>query len=65
MTYLQYVTRETGWVQHVEQEQITLPEHPQFLVETMLLNPYFFVYCFVDHCRSLCTSASIAVGLTK
>jgi hypothetical protein len=37
----------------MEQELPTLLEHPRFLVAFMLLDVYFSVYCFVDHCLSV------------
>ena len=48
-----FVTRLKLLVPYMEQELPTLLEHPRFLVAFMLLDVYFSVYCFVDHCLSV------------
>ena len=43
---------------HMEQELINLPEHlrsPWILVRFVLLDLQVSMYCFVDHCLSLCS----------
>jgi len=39
----------------VEQELLTLPGHPKFLVGSVLLELWFDVWCFVDGCLSFCS----------
>jgi hypothetical protein len=53
MTY-HLVRKLTGWVPLVEQELLVFPPEfiPRFSVEFELLNLYFFVLPFVDHCLS-------------